>query len=352
MITLAKKLISIESTKEKPENLSAVLDVAKNELSSFKPKLFSKNKVPSLLCSNKNTKSLKVILNGHLDVVPGNKKLFKPFVKGGRLYGRGAIDMKSAAAVLILVFKELAGKVDYPLGLQLVTDEEIGGFKGTKYQLEKGIRSEFVIAGEPTSFDIGTQAKGIFWFKVKAKGKSSHGSLPWEGENAIQKINNFINILNSKYPSPKNEKWASTFNLSKIETDNNTFNKVPDNCVVWFDCRYVPKDSDAIIKNVKRLLPKDLQLEVQLKEPSQFTDRNNQFVKNLKLSTEKVTRKTINFINKHGASDLRHCNAYGVNGVVFGPIGEGLHAETEWVDLKSLETYYEILKHYLLSLNS
>ena len=105
------------------------------------------------------------------------------------------MDMKANVACLMTVFKDVADKVNYPLGLQLVTDEEIGGFHGTKYQIEKGVRAEFVVVGESTDLNIKNRAKGILWAKISAKGKTAHGAYPWRGENAIWKMNEFLNCL-------------------------------------------------------------------------------------------------------------------------------------------------------------
>jgi len=72
-----------------------------------------------------------VILNAHLDVVPAQPDQFRPRREGDRLYARGAQDMKVAALVEAQVFRELAAELPYPLALQLVTDEEVGGRDGT-----------------------------------------------------------------------------------------------------------------------------------------------------------------------------------------------------------------------------
>ena len=81
----------------------------------------------------------RVILNAHLDVVPAPPEQFRPRREGNRLYARGAQDMKVSALAQALAFRELAGPVGYPLALQLVTDEEVGGRNGTRYQLERGV---------------------------------------------------------------------------------------------------------------------------------------------------------------------------------------------------------------------
>ena len=353
IIELSKKLISIPSSKENIKALEEVLVVADKHLDGIKSKKFKSKGVPSVLYYNTSTlpKRFKIILNAHLDIVPGKGSQYKASTKGGKLFGRGTNDMKGAAAVMVLVFKELAKKVNYPLGLQLVTDEETGGFSGTKYQIEKGIRADFVIAGEPTDFGVNSKAKGIVWAKVKARGKSAHGAYPWHGENAIEKINLFLSSLYKKFPIPKNEEWKTTINVARVESSNETFNKVPDECEVWLDVRYIPEDSDTIIQGLKKLVPKGMELEILLKEPAQTTDEKNTYVQKLRVSTQKITGKLAPIIVKHGASDIRHYNKVGCEGITFGPVGAGMHTDNEWVDIKSLEDYYQILKHFLLSLN-
>ena len=81
-----------------------------------------------------------------------------------------------------------------------------------------------------------------------------------------------------------------------------------------------------------------------------MTDENNSYVKALQKSTGTITGTPAKIIVKHGGSDIRHYNGVHEDGVTFGPIGAGLHSDDEWVDIKSLEEYYQILKDFLLSL--
>lgn len=349
ILSLSKNLISIPSTKNNPQALNEVLKVALNEVKDFSIERFEKDKIPSALVYNSKSrpKKFKIILNAHLDVVEAKPDQFKPYEKNGRLYGRGAIDMKAAAAVEILVFKELAKKVNYPLGLQLVTDEEIGGFNGTKYQIEKGVRADFVIAGEPTDFGVNNQAKGIIWAEIETKGLSGHGAYPWQGKNALWKLNQILNKIKTAYPEAKKEIWKTTINLAKIETTNETFNKIPDNAKAKLDIRYIPGDDKNVIKFLKSITKNQAELKLILNEPSQFTDQDNFFIKKLKTVGKKILNKTLKTIVKHGGSDIRHFNKVGCQGVTFGPIGQGLHSDNEYVDIKSLEDYYLILKEFL-----
>ena len=353
ILNISQKLISVNSTKENVEGLSDVLGAIEKLKIDTKFKKFSKNKIPSLLYYNTPTvpKEFKVILNVHLDVVPAKPEQFKPKVVGDKLFGRGAIDMKAAAAVEMLVYKEVAAKVRYPLGLQLVTDEEIGGFDGTKYQIQKGVRADFVIAGEQTDLNVSNKAKGIVWAKISCRGKSAHGAHPWDGENAIVKMTNFINEkLFKTFPIPNREAWVTTANVARMETTNTTFNKVPDNCTIFVDFRYIPEEKSEIITKIKSILPTGFTFEPKIFEPSQFTDPGNEYFKLLRKSVTRLTGKKVKLLSDHGASDIRHYNTVNSPGVCFGPTGAGLHTDNEWVSIKSLEQYYEILKNFLLSI--
>jgi succinyl-diaminopimelate desuccinylase len=261
------------------------------------------------------------------------------------------MDMKANVACLITAFKETANKIDYPLGLQLVTDEEIGGFDGTKYQVEKGVRSDFVIAGESTDFNIKNRAKGVLWAKVFAKGKTAHGAHPWRGENAIWKVEDFLRELGKHYPVPKKESWVTTVNVASITTSNRAFNKVPDDCEVWLDARYVPEDSKKIVGNLKKLLPKGLKMEIITNEPALSTDASDPYLRLLKKKTEQITKKKVKILSANGSSDARHFALVGCPGIEFGPVGGDIASDKEWVSIPSLETYSRILVEFLVSLS-
>lgn len=351
-LTLTSKLMSIPSTKESPSQLLSVLELVKTELSGFNYKEFTNAGIPSLLFYNAKEvpEKFKIILNAHLDVVPGRPDQYQAKTQDGKLWGRGAIDMKGGAACEILAFKSLAKKVNYPLGLQLVTDEEVGGFHGTKYQIDQGVTADFVIAGEPTDLDLNNEAKGIAWVNVKAAGTPGHGAYPWKGDNALWKIHDFLARLKTHYSLPEREAWVTTVNLAKIGTSNETYNKIPDEAEVRLDFRYVPSDTDTIMGTIKQLAGPDLDVQFITKEPSQHTDKSNRYLKYLAETITESTGKPPKFIQKHGASDIRHYDRIKVPGVCFGPTGDGLHSDQEWVDISSLNTYSEILETFLMSL--
>lgn len=332
--------------------MEQVLEVALKYLKGFTVERFTHNGVPSVLVYNtpKRPKKFRLILNGHLDVVPGKPYQYVPTIKGKKLYGVGSMDMKANVACLVFAFKELASKVSYPLALQLTTDEEIGGFNGTKYQVDQGVRADFVLAGEPTNFDIVHEAKGVSWLRISAVGKTAHGAYPWRGDNAILKINQFLYRLQKIYPTPKQQAWVTTVNISSISTSNKSFNKIPDDCILEIDTRFIAKDSKSFLPKIQKLLPKGCSLEVVTNEPALFTPKTNEFVQLLSTITARVIKKNIVLRGAQGTSDARHFARVGGQGIEFGPIGGDIGSDHEWVDLPSLAKYYEILKEFLLQL--
>lgn len=353
ILELSKKFISIKSDPENKKELEKILTIAIKELKNFSIKIFESKGVKSALVFNSKNlpKKFKVLLNCHLDVIPGKDFQYKPRIKKGKLYGVGAMDMKANAACAISVFKEIANKVNYNLGIQLVTDEETGGFNGTKYQIEKGVCADFVIATEPTKLNIANKAKGIIWLKIYSKGKTAHGAYPWKGKNAIWQMYKFLKKVYKIYPVPSKKEWVSTINLSKIETKNNSFNKIPDECTAWLDIRYTHEDKNKILTNIKSILPRNFEMEIILNEPEMYTNEDNHYIKKLKEVAEKILEREVKLYGAYGSSDVRHFTNSGYHGVEFGPYGQGIGTDDEWVSIISLEKYYKILKTFLTSIN-
>lgn len=351
IIDLAKKLIHLNTESVNKKELKKAIHLVLEILKGSKYKPFKKNGYYSLLFFNTESSKFKVILNGHLDIIPGKPKQLKPVIKGRRLYGLGAMDMKGNLVSLIYAFKEISPKLNYPVALQIVTDEEIGGFNGTKYQIEKGVKADFVISSEPTNFDIVHKAKGILWLKIKTYGKTAHSAYPWKGKNAIETASEFIETLKKTIKNPINNTWKTTYNLANITTNNQAFNKIPDECEIWLDIRYIPGEKKKILKKIKNILPKNSKIEIVINEPSMNVPSNNIFIKNLKNISQKILNQKIHLRGANGSSDARHYAKIGIPAVEFGPEGGEIGSDSEWVDINSLYKYYEIIKTYLLNLN-
>lgn len=351
ILFLSKALIRIRSTADNPSGLKEALDLVLLHLTDFTIERFERNGIHSALVYKGNTrpKTFRVMLNGHLDIIPGKDSQYTPKIEGDRLLGVGSMDMKANVAVLINIFKEMAQKVDFDLGLQLVTDEEVGGFHGTKYHIESGVQAEFVIAGEPTNFDIVNQTKGVLCATVTAQGTTAHSAYPWRGTNAIINMQAFLENLSKKFPTLTSETWETTVNVSSIHSKNTAFNKIPDHCECKIDIRFIPEDADTIEETIRTLLPKDCELFVEILEPAVQTNNEHSFVQALSKASESILQKKVILRGAHGSSDARHFSVVGGVGVEFGPIGGGIGSDEEWVDIPSLHTYYRALKRFLES---
>jgi succinyl-diaminopimelate desuccinylase len=352
VLQLARKLIAIRSDSGRAKDLDKALALALAPLAGFTIERFENNGVKSALVyqGRRRPARFKVILNGHLDVIPGKPAQYHPVVQGDQLFGAGAMDMKANLACAIHVFADMAARVPYALGLQLVTDEQTGGFDGTKHQIAQGVTADFVIATEPTNFGIVHKAKGILWLKISARGVTAHGAYPWRGDNAIWKMTAFLNALQCAYPIPREQVWQTTVNLSRIETGNRAVNKIPDDCSVMLDIRFVPEDASRILARIKRLMPPDFAVEVITHEPPLSVSPRNPFVRALQTSARKHAGVQAVLYGAQGSSDARHYTAVGCPGVEFGPVGGGIGTDSEWVSVNSLQTYAAILTDFLASI--
>jgi len=356
ILTLAQRLIAIPSTVNLPPEKKKILAIVEELLQEFTIDSFNHEDIHSLLIHNAKpgTKKFKIILNAHLDVVAARSEQFKPFIKDGKLFGRGAYDMKTAAAVMIFLFKDIASQLGYPIALQLSTDEENGGYRGVGHQIHKGVRADFVITGEcGSNFRIIHQAKGILRTRLIAQGKTSHSAYPWRGENAIVKLHHAIHAILSEYPLPKEEIYRTTVNVTHVHTNNTSINTItPDHCEAILDIRFIPGERQAVIDTVKSALPEGVRYEVIYDSTPHKTDVDNKYIKILATTAKEVLKQKIVFGKAHGASDMRHFTEVNCDGVEFGPIGGNQHHDNEWVDIKSLGDYYQILKQFLLAVNA
>lgn len=344
--------LRIESIAGRPEKLDEIVEYCRSMLSDYSVEVFERGGKKSLLAYNRPQRPdrFRLILNGHLDVVPGRPEQFDPRYSGSRLYARGAYDMKCASLVELLAFVDQAKHAEYPLGLQLVSDEEIGGYDGTKYQLECGVAADFVIAGEPTDFGVNSVAKGIVQADVVFSGSTGHAAYPWQGVNAVWKAYGFLERLARFYPEPRQERWATTVNLAEMISTPQPYNKVADSCRLAIDVRFVPEERETILDTLRSFLPEGASIEVRSFEPPHFADAEGDCVRLLRQTTGEITGEVPPIIKKHAASDLRHFSELGMQGVTFGPKGAGQHTDDEWVDLPSLETFYRVLQRFMNSL--
>ncbi len=354
-LATACELLAIPSTADRPDDLHRALDFVLDFIGpAWTVERFESAGKPSALAySGQRRPHFRFILNGHLDVVPAPSEQFRPRLRDGRLYARGAQDMKVSALLLAQVFRELAGRLPYPLGLQLVTDEEIGGRNGTLHQLEHGVSGEFVIVGEHTGLCVVTESKGMVTATFHATGKAGHAAYPWNGDNALVKLHQSLARLLAAYPVPADEQWQTTVNVARIQTPNLALNQIPDRAEAWLDIRYPPQNEHLNGKTAEQIAsylagfcePGVKPVVDHADPPHQADQRRPEIVKLVEAARRQGY--LAGFLRKHGAADGRYYYQRGIDAVLFGIGGDGLHGAGEYADIGTIEPYYHALTEFL-----
>src|SRR3989338_3154557 len=148
IIGLTKQLISFRTTADRTDEIKKCIDFIQKSLrgQDLYVKRHESNGKLSLWISFNRKKKQKIILNCHIDIVDGQDAQFQGKVKNNILYGKGAYDMKAAAAIFMTLMKHFSQMKNKPsIGLMVVSDEETGGLNGTKYLIKKGYKCDFCI---------------------------------------------------------------------------------------------------------------------------------------------------------------------------------------------------------------
>ena len=190
-----------------------------------------------------------LLYNGHIDVVPpGNGWSRDPFggeISEGRLWGRGAADMKSGVASMVAGVEAIVNsgvRLNGDLLLTAVADEETGSLRGTRHLIERGLKADMAVVSEPTDLRVEIANKGILWAEITTRGRGSHASRPHLGVNAIDKMQTVIEALHKI----KLEGWNELFDvpppvLSVTKIQGGTkINVIPDLCKIEVDRRLLP----------------------------------------------------------------------------------------------------------------
>lgn len=322
-----------------------------------------------------------IVLSGHTDVVPvdGQDWLSDPFkaeIRGDKLYGRGACDMKGfIACALNLLPQAVAlsqqGQLRKPLHLALSFDEEVGCL-GAPLMLEelsqRGINPDYCIVGEPSSMKMVVAHKGISVFRCSVHGKSAHSSLTHQGVNAISyaaKLIGFIDELASQLAQsdqvdPMFDVPYSTLSIGTIEGGTAT-NIVPNLCEFTFDYRNLPSmGTQDILPVIEQRIT---EINQQMQQVDSQTGIKIEQLESVPAMTDTESEALQQLIAGLVQSSARHKVAYATEGgqftnagiatVICGPGSiEQAHKADEYVDLAQLAECDDLLQKLLQSLQS
>ncbi|MEM1873104.1 MAG: M20 family metallopeptidase [Acidilobaceae archaeon] len=311
--------------------------------------------------------------NGHYDVVPGGPGWtitdpFKPLVRDGRVYGRGAVDMKGGIAALLGGLKHaelerLEGRLRVEVAF--VPDEEIGGACGTGYLVERMLRRvpDFVFIPEPSGLTtpwIGH--RGVLWLTVKVLGRAAHGSTPWLGVNAFllaaqlalglhETLTSLYSSRKSSYkivPPEASRPTAMIGGMAGVVGGGKT-NQVPGEFAFSIDRRLIPEErvSEALdeIKSVLAWLSQKLNIAYELTvdqamEPA-ISDPST-LLEALRRAAEKAGIADLDPVVCPGGLDMWYYTTRGSKAIAYGPDSKLAHAPDENIALDDLEKLVRI----------
>ena len=241
-------LVAFRSLSGNEEENASALNLVESWLPAGATKRRLKNgKAEILIVGNKNTLSPDVAYLVHMDVVAGKDEQFQMIIKGDKMVGRGTSDMKFSIPVGIALLGELIeDKSKLSFSLVITTDEEVGGFEGTKYLVEKiKLRPRLLIVPDGgDNLIFVDKAKGVCQLFIESTGKPAHASRVWLGKNALVPLVELAHQLLEKYSeSNKRESWKTTMNIGVLQ-GGISVNQVCANAVLKLDFRFPETESE------------------------------------------------------------------------------------------------------------
>jgi succinyl-diaminopimelate desuccinylase len=293
-----------------------------------------------------------IVFHGHYDVVPARPEQFEARVHGDRLEGRGAYDMKGGLSAMMCALHDLASQDRVRVRFVCVPDEESEEIdsRTSDALVRAGHVGDFAITGEPTNLHVGVEAKGVLAVRILVFGTSAHGSTPWLGDNAVLKaIDVFRRIESMPFTLESSELFdRPSVNLGRI-VGGDAPNKVPEECAMDVDIRYLPEQDPGVLLAQIRAIP-DVHVARSFIWPPARVSRANPYVLALSQAASRLTNGESLSVGRDGASDAVAFLKAGVPAVEFGPAGGGHHGPDEWVSIDSLARYRRALVDFALAI--
>jgi acetylornithine deacetylase len=301
-----------------------------------------------------------VLFEVHTDTVAVDGMIVDPFaarIEGGRLYGRGACDVKAGGAVMLtalarLVKEKPAGSAK--LTVAFTVDEENGGL-GVSELMKSGLRADCAIVAEPTLLNIVNAHKGVARWHLETTGRACHSSRPEQGVNAVYRMAKLLSGIEQHAEKLKAMPdhpvlGGRTISVGRI-TGGVSPNTVPDFCRADVDRRLLPgetfesatADLDTFLRSVPGV---DFPFTLSQASPGCTPldpEQSVELTKRFGSTIDSVVGKHIVHPVPFG-TDASRVAVTGVPAVVFGPgdIAQA-HTKDEWIDLSQLEPAAEIL---------
>jgi len=306
-----------------------------------------------------------LMVNTHLDTV-GVAGMADPFsgeLRDGCVWGRGAQDIKGGAAAALGLAKALADgdvRLRGDVVIALVADEEHESI-GTKAVIGR-VRTDAAIVLEPSDLDVSVAHRGLGVFRLQTRGRTAHGGRSDLGIDANRHLARLVAALD-----PVQERWrrdhrherlgAGSFHVPLIEGGRSLF-IYSDACEARLECRTVPGQTEAGILDEVRAVLSELRgrhdtfegsVETELWQAAYEIDPDRPIVRTVVAAATGVRGQAPGVIGHPWWEDSALLGAAGIETVIIGPRGGGLHTESEWVDVESVLDLAAILRDSAIS---
>lgn len=310
----------------------------------------------------------RLILNGHLDTVGVEGMAHDPFegaLREGRVWGRGACDMKGGLGIILAAAAEYMGsrRSDHPRPGELVvafTADEEHASVGMERFVAEGLKADGAVVCEPTSLTVMPAHKGFLWVEARFKGKAAHGSRPDEGIDAILHAGQFLARLagleNRLANSPPHTLLGRPSLHAGTIRGGTAPSVYPQECEVVLERRTLPgEDEKSVFQEFHAVLE---ELEQEIPELEAHL-RPGLFRPGTEVAEESILVRTLlDSMEEEGVPgavrgmtawvDAAFLNGAGIPAVCFGPgsIAQA-HSAEEWVSIPELETGARILSRFV-----
>ena len=325
-----------------------------------------------------------LLTNGHTDVVPATTEgwsidPFSGIVKNGKIYGRGSSDMKGALGAMVysmLAIKSLNIKLRGSIIATFTTDEELGGYTGIRYLIDKGVINReinYCISTDGSIDEIGIADLGDVEIIITVYGKSYHSGMGWRGVNAIEhtaslicrikELANRISERRSKIPiKPINgvNYMRPGLYVNVVEGGLKS-NIIPDRCTVIIDRRMIPEENlEEAVKEIREVVEeysRNNNVNIGFKyrayyPPSRILNPDHPLVKIIQDSIREVLNINVPAVGEQGSSDISFISALGIPVVSIGVSREesNAHGVDENINIEDLNALTKILARCYIKL--
>ena len=308
--------------------------------------------------------------SGHIDVVgPVDEALwdhapFDGLEKDGKLYGRGAVDMKCGIAAALIATRDFLLEnpdFDQKISFLLTSDEEIDGTRGAEPMLkwleQNGYKIDFAILSEPTSEEkfgdrIKIGRRGSVNFDLRLKGVAGHVAYPYKARNPLNILGNVINGLYAiKFDQGTESFDPTNLEITTVDVGNNATNVIPSEVFLKFNIRFntehTPENLSELVKKAILLVIEGLEYSLDENVTAlPFLVHQDFFCMKFADIVYNNTGIRPIFVTNGGTSDARYLKNY-CNLLEFGLLNDTAHKINEYTEISHLQTlknvYYDAI---------